>query len=90
MKLPKSYPTFSDDPYIKELFDASQKAAIQLTLRSGIIVKAIMKPVKDFVSFATVPISTGDDEWEIVFRTMGQNYDSLKEVRRALKLKAFL
>ena len=91
MKLPQyNY----DDKYQDELFEACQKAAIQLTIRAGTIVKAYLQPVCpaggwQFQPFPP-PAGTPDPEWEIVFKTMGKTYDTLKEVRKVLKMKAFL
>jgi hypothetical protein len=95
MKLPSK--SHEKDTYNDELFDACQKAAIRLTLQSGIIVKAVMVPIEPpdgWPAFmATFPTSFSQPlpelEYEIVFKTMGNRYGSLKEVRKALKMKAF-
>ncbi len=76
------------DGYIPELLAACQKAAIQLSIRSGIEVKAIIKPVDGpYDPWATYDSNT---PLEIVFQALDNYYNTLKEVRKALKLKAFL
>ena len=88
MKLPnRNY----NSKYNSELLDACQKVAIQLTIKTGPIVQAVMQYIEptggwsqDFDPKAPEP------DQEIVFKAMGQTYDNLKEVRRALKMKAFL
>lgn len=74
---------FKEDPYLEKLFDECQRAAIRLTIQSGIMVRVMVKPEED-CSFST------SSEIQIVFTATGKSFTTLKEVRRHLKLKAFM
>jgi hypothetical protein len=88
MKLPnRNY----NGKYNGELFEACQKVAIQLTIRTGTIVQAVMQYIEPAGGWSqNFDPNAPEPEQEIVFKAMGQSYDNLKEVRRALKMKAFL
>lgn len=89
MKLPAF--GYDNKEYNAQLFDACQKAAIQLTVRTGIIVQAVMQPICPAAGWQYQPYDPNapEPDWEIIFKAMGQKYDNLKEARRALQMKAF-
>lgn len=89
MKLPPKQ--HSDDKYNDKLFDACQEAAIKLTVKTGIIIKVISRPIEPACGWRDYDYMTMPDvEHEIVFRAMDNNYNTLPELRKALKLKAFI
>lgn len=86
---------YDEDTYLNELFEECKRAAIRLTIQSGIMVRVAIRPVNGYTQFPTAvaPIPApipGSEDHEIVFKAMGQTFSNLKEVRKYLKLKAFL
>jgi hypothetical protein len=93
MKLPQK--ENDHDTYYTDLLKGAQQIAIRLTLRTDTPVKAMIIPIEPEGGWLSYDWS-GDKysqaplRYELVFIAMGNKYQSLKEVKKALKLKAFL
>lgn len=88
MKLPTKL--HYDDKYGDKLFDACQDAAIRLTVKTGIIVRAVSQPIEPAGGWGNYDYTTTELQYEIVFHAMDNVYKTLSELRKALKLRAFI
>jgi hypothetical protein len=90
MKLPPR--ETEPDTYYAALIDAAQKIAVRLTLQSGTVVKAAIRPLPPEGGWMSYDWTNPNSELEheLVFYALGKAFPNLKEVKKALKLKAFL
>lgn len=69
-----------DHKYIDALCDTCLKRATKISAKTGIAIKPIIRQIKI------------GDAWsnEIIFEAMGQEFESLRDVKKAIKMKAFI
>lgn len=91
MRLPRK--ENDHDEYYKELIQQAQKIAARLTLQTGTAVKAAilpMAPEGGWAAYDWMDPMRPELDYELVFIALDQRFRNLKEVKKALKLKAFL
>ena len=69
-----------DHKYVDALCDACLKRAAKISVKTGVAIKPIIRQIKI------------GDEWssEIIFEALGQEFESLKDDKKAIKMKAFM
>jgi len=93
MKLPRK--ENEHDTYYADLLKGAQQIAVRLTLQTGVPVKAVIRPIEpeggwQWTTSDMLFMNPIQIDYELVFLAMGNKYETLKEVKKALKLKAFL
>lgn len=76
--------------YLQEVLSAYERAAAQLTLRYNVFVEVISKNYHGATTWTMNPRRHSLHNTELIFKVLDREFNTPKDVRKFLKLKAFL